>query len=89
MIQLLSVCNEPMAPIYVSERGIYAASTPNHLVTPKNSIRIAFATVKRHKCRAPAASQLNSSDNGSIAAPGTGALRITRIGDVLVCTFHL
>ena len=60
-IQLPSACNEQIAPIYVSERGIYAASTPNHPVTSKNSIGIAFGTVKRHKCRAPAASHLNRS----------------------------
>jgi len=34
-IQLLRVCNEQIAPIWVSERGIYAASTSNHPVTSK------------------------------------------------------
>src|SRR6185295_4369439 len=63
-IQLTSVWNEQITPIYGQERGIYAASTPNHPVTSKNSIGIGFSTVKRHKCRAPAVSHLNRSGLG-------------------------
>jgi hypothetical protein len=48
-----------------AERGIYAASTINQTVPSKNPSRPAFAAVKREKCGAPAASQLNRSDSKS------------------------
>jgi hypothetical protein len=63
-IQLTSVWNEQITPIYGQERGIYAASAPNHPVTSKNSIGNGFSTVKRHKCRAPSVSHLNRSGLG-------------------------